>query len=318
MEGIIDFTLQDGNSMCILPNKDMATISLNRELRLWNMDTQVNYTALKQKNYSCKKILKLSDQRSIVVCKDTSLMIYSADFKSVYVLQSTNNDPVNVYVLLDDIIVIIDHRYREINLFDPHILQHKVTLRDNTYYRILTIFILPDGRLITGSDSTLKMWNLSTHECEKVFEGHKGYINDAKLLPSGKIITASTDTTLKIWNLEGICEFTLTGHTKEVNNVRIIQGKIYSSSADYTIRVWSVDGVCEMILNGHTKLILQVKKLPDGRLISSSYDKTMRLWNLQTGICERVIPTTHYVYHLLIHPSGRIITRTGTNIQVWK
>jgi WD40 repeat protein len=38
---------------------------------------------------------------------------------------------------------------------------------------VLSIAVLPDGRIVSGSgDNTLRIWNSTSGECEVVLEGH--------------------------------------------------------------------------------------------------------------------------------------------------
>jgi WD40 repeat protein len=54
--------------------------------------------------------------------------------------------------------------------------------------------------------------------------------------------------------LEGICLFTLEGHTRPVTALAVmLDGKLASGSHDKTIRVWE-GGTCLMELKGHTGL----------------------------------------------------------------
>ena len=71
------------------------------------------------------------------------------------------------------------------------------------------------GMLASGSfDKTIKLWNISTKQCEKTLEGHTknvwcvAFNHDSKLLAS-----VSEDRTIKLWDISTMnCIKTLTRH----------------------------------------------------------------------------------------------------------
>jgi WD40 repeat protein len=70
--------------------------------------------------------------------------------------------------------------------------------------RIGCIKLLPDGRIISGSNGILKIWNTSSrydtpYICDLSLEGHKSYVNDVIILSDGRIVSCSDDQTIKIW-----------------------------------------------------------------------------------------------------------------------
>lgn len=314
-EGKIAFTIEEKDiikSITLLPDKRIASVSNDKSVRIWNLTTQVQDLTFKSKNTPITKFICFPDGRFLISSYNDLLLIFDKNFCLEKIIDSVNNTFKRLFILCDNTISITS---KNIELFNPD-TRESIILQDNPDCFIGIIHLLPNGKLLSGSDNKLKIWNLKTKECEKIFTGHTGYIQQIQFLSSGKIVSASSDKTLRIWNLEGICEAILRGHNKIVYQVKVFNGKIFSISADYTIRVWNFAGICELILKGHQKLILQIQLLPDNRLISSSYDKTMRVWNLETGLCEEIIFTTDYIRRLII--DNQIITRSGNNISVWK
>ena len=56
--------------------------------------------------------------------------------------------------------------------------------------------------MVRGSaDHTLRLWNLVTKECVKVFNGHTNVVLCIAVLPDGRLISGSKIRTLRIWNL---------------------------------------------------------------------------------------------------------------------
>ena len=88
----------------------------------------------------------------------------------------------------------------------------------------------------------------------------------------------------------GLCERTLSGHTKWVSCASMFMGsdgdpRIVSGSWDNTLKVWSAEsGLCERTLSGHTDWVncVAVFMGSDGnpRLVSGSHDYTLKVWIL--------------------------------------
>ena len=72
---------------------------------------------------------------------------------------------------------------------------------DNIGQEIEVLQLLPDGRLISGStDTTLRIWNWHTGECELILEGNDS-VSKLILLSSGKLAVGYFNG-IKIWNLD--------------------------------------------------------------------------------------------------------------------
>lgn len=123
---------------------------------------------------------------------------------------------------------------------------------------VMSLASTPDGRVISGSggyDCNVRVWNLQTATCEKVLDGHGGWVQAVAVTPGGKAVSASRDFTLRVWNYE--------------------------------------TGSCDMVLRGHENYVNALAQLPGERIVSADGGGTIRIWNLSTGLCERVIVTGH-------------------------
>ena len=58
---------------------------------------------------------------------------------------------------------------------------------------------LADGRVVSGSYKTLKMWNVNTGVCEMTLEGHSDGVECLVQLADGRVVSGSRDKTLKVW-----------------------------------------------------------------------------------------------------------------------
>ncbi|WP_338071761.1 hypothetical protein, partial [Bathymodiolus thermophilus thioautotrophic gill symbiont] len=74
--------------------------------------------------------------------------------------------------------------------------------------------------------------------------GHAGAIQSANFSPDGQtIISASWDNTFKLWNLNGQCLHTFTGHPGiQSANFSPDGQTIISTSHDNTLKLWNLNG----------------------------------------------------------------------------
>ncbi|XP_025421198.1 proteasomal ATPase-associated factor 1-like isoform X2 [Sipha flava] len=102
------------------------------------------------------------------------------------------------------------------------------------------------NQCVTASDSVLKIWNSLDYEKEKeiTMTGHYGDIYCCRWFPSVKVVlSCGADLRIKIWSADtGECAATLTGHTKAVTDLAIVdRGRnIISVSKDGTAKLWHV------------------------------------------------------------------------------
>ncbi|MGD0885241.1 MAG: protein kinase [Thermodesulfovibrionales bacterium] len=180
--------------------------------------------------------------------------------------------------------------------------------------------ISPDGgSALSGSyDKTLRLWDIETGECLRVFEGHARGILSVAISPDGRsALSGSYDKTLRLWDIEtGECLRVFEGHTSYVYSVAISPGggSALSGSGDKTLRLWDIEtGECLRVFEGHIDDVYSVAISPDGgSVLSGSYDKTLRLWDIETGECLRVFEgSTCDVNSVAISPDGQYALSGG-------
>ncbi|MBK2026696.1 hypothetical protein IB642_03560, partial [Allofrancisella guangzhouensis] len=105
-------------------------------------------------------------------------------------------------------------------------------------------------------------------------KGHKSWINALKTLPDGRLVSSSIDSIriwdltnptkpIVLEHLirgESFCELEL-----------LPDGRLVSGSHGGNIRVWDLTNPANhIVLRGHTDRVCALKSLPDGRLVSGS------------------------------------------------
>ena len=154
----------------------------------------------------------------------------------------------------------------------------------------------PDSRraLTGGRDKTVRLWDLETGHCLRLFEGHTkpvecvAWSNDRC-----SALSAADDHTVRLWDVNtGLCLRILEGHTEQVWSVAWSRDQRYacSGSCDHSVRLWNVEmGSCVGVLEGHTDTVTSAEWNADqSRVLSSSEDNTVRLWDVETHQCLRI------------------------------
>jgi WD40 repeat protein/serine/threonine protein kinase len=163
---------------------------------------------------------------------------------------------------------------------------------------VRSVSLSADGKYaLSGSygDDTPKLWNVSTGQCIRTFEGHSDSVTSVSLSADGKYaLSGSRDNTLKLWDIKsGLCMRTFTGHYNQVQSVCLSADERYalSGSWDNMLKLWDVStGQCLRTFAGHSGLVRYVSFSADGRYaLSGSYDKTLKLWDVSTGQCLRTM-----------------------------
>lgn len=118
------------------------------------------------------------------------------------------------------------------------------------------IAVSSDGQfcLSASSDSTLRLWNLTTGQTEKRFIGHqKDVLSVAFSADNRQIVSGSRDKTIKLWNTLGECKYTITDkcHDGWVSCVRFspsnTQPLLVSCGWDKLVKIWTLT-TCTLLL----------------------------------------------------------------------
>jgi APAF-1 helical domain/WD domain, G-beta repeat len=149
---------------------------------------------------------------------------------------------------------------------------------------VTALAVLPDGRVVSGSqDQTLRVWDVDSG-ASRVLEGHTDQVTALAVLPDGRVVSGSCDHTLRVWDVDSDASRALEGHKSWVWALAVLpDGRVVSGSCDHTLRVWDVDSDASRVLEGHRGWVWALAVLPDGRVVSGSEDWAVILWDLETA-----------------------------------
>jgi len=180
------------------------------------------------------------------------------------------------------------------------------------------VSISPDGiHLATTSDSTVRLWDISTGKGLATLSGHRKPVTSLTFSPDGtRLATASEDGAVRLWQVpSGEPITTLTGHTGLVTDLAFSPDgtRLATASKDGTVRLWSMSsGDPIATLTGYVDAVVFT---PDGsRLATAGSDGTTRLWDVPSG--EPITTLTGHtglVTDLAFSPDGTRLATASTD-----
>jgi WD40 repeat protein len=75
---------------------------------------------------------------------------------------------------------------------------------------VSSVAFSPDGHFVlSGSfDKTVRLWDVATGKCLRIFEGHADNVSSAAFSPDGRfVLSCSKDKTLKLWEIDWEYEY---------------------------------------------------------------------------------------------------------------
>lgn len=178
---------------------------------------------------------------------------------------------------------------------------------------------------LSGSDDTIKLWEIATGKCLHTFEGHTDSVVSVCFSSDSQfILSGSVDKTLKLWDvITGKCLHTFEGHTDIVNSVFLSPDGRFalSGSLDKTVKFWMLDWELEekaptdwdegASIHLENFLILHTPYAAD---LPENYQPiqeeiTLRLTHRGTPICseenfQKLLNTLGYVGYGWLKPEG--------------
>ena len=241
----------------------VATCSNDLSLKIWS---PFNWTLIKTFQHSSGVYdMEWLDEDTLASCGyvDYTIKIWSLSSGQTK-LTITTTSYVYSLKLLKNKIHLAAGCSSDINIYNIDDGSLVSTLQGHTN-NINDLVQISDSDLLasSSSDSTVRIWNLTTNTCKFILIGDINGVYALKQISSDLIASGSYQE-IKVWNIkDGTLIRTLLGHTSYV--------------------YWSLD----LINNGQT-------------LVSGSYDQTIKTWDWRTGQCLSTVQTNSYIFSLTV------------------
>ena len=186
----------------------------------------------------------------------------------------------------------------------------------------------PDNELIvsTGSDSTIRIWNIDKGEEIYSFRGQNNRIRfTSSNIYENLLLTSDIVNNLNRWDIEsGKLIQKYIGHRGEIYESSFSSnGKlVLTASADSTVRIWDTNtGKSLQVLIGHKSAVHQAVFISNDTLVlTSSMDGTARIWETATGK-EIILLTGHkgYIRQALVSSNKKFLLTYGNDqtARIW-
>lgn len=201
-----------------------------------------------------------------------------------------------------------------LSLWDLASTAPKRTFATDLDESVLAVAVLPDGRIVTGSDG-LPLRNTS-----------------------GRVKSASFSKVLRVWQpATGVCDAVLEGHTSRVMHLLVLRARqiLVSGSDDCSLCVWDLHALRAgaqvaplQVLGGagrHTRCISGITPMPDGtHIVSASYDGTLGVWEpgaTSEPICflsDADAPSALMTCVIVLPDGGVVSGATDGWMRVWR
>jgi len=167
--------------------------------------------------------------------------------------------------------------------------------------------VTPEGYVVSGSsDSTVKVWDLTTRKCVHTFEGHDENVH-AITAVGQRIFSGSADSKIKVWDLTSKRLLkTLEGHTAIVCRLATDERRLFSGSYKQ-IRVWNLTTYeCEHTIQDPNHWV-RAMTVFQGQLFSGTYN-SITAYDLETLLPTKLLAAeggSVYALTAMQRPSGQ-------------
>jgi F-box/WD-40 domain protein MET30 len=297
------FTGHTNGVMCLqFCDNILATGSYDATIKIWNIETGKEIRTLRGHTMGIR-CLQFDDTKLISGSLDKTLKIWNWRTGECLSTHKGHSDGV-ISLHFDSSILVsgsVDKTAKVWNFQD----RSTFTLRGHTDWVNSVRIDSPSRTVFTASDDlTVRLWDLDTQKCIRIFEGHTGQVQQVLPLPhefdledeemDRSVEDSSTPNSSQEQYFPHPPSYEASSHVSARYHETFGSADrpsppkyILTSGLDSTIRLWEVaTGRCIRTLFGHVEGVwaLGADTL---RVVSGAEDRMVKVWDPRTGKCDR-------------------------------
>ncbi len=192
---------------------------------------------------------------------------------------------------------------------------------------ILSIAISPDDKtLATGSDGSVKLWDMQTGEVTRTLGGIDGRVGSLAFSKDGARLVTGGGTTLRIWDVAAatVLKTIEHAHDKEILELAMApDGKTFVTVArDGKAKTWDFESGRELRAVVHGSSIFSVAISPDSaHFVTGAADGTVKTWALASGILVQTVPAQRATINAIAYsPDGAMVATASDDhtVKGWR
>ena len=184
---------------------------------------------------------------------------------------------------------------------------------------ILALAISPDDKtLATGSDGSVKLWDVQSGEALRTLGGIDGRVGSLAFAKDGTQLVTGSATTLRVWDVAKGTQLRAIekAHGSDILDMAMApDGKtFFTASKDGNVKAWDFESGREQRVFAHGSPCYAVAVSPDGRwLATGAADGSLKRWNLATGdLAQTSKEHTKTIDSIAFSPDGALLA-TGSD-----
>ena len=305
--------------------KTIATGSIDRTVRLWEVATATLIHTLKGHNSHVPSVTFSPDGKTIAsASRDGTVRLWDVATATLkHTLTEHTDDVWSVAFSPDGKLLASGSEDNTVRLWDVATATLKYTLTEHTDYAHSVVFS-PDGKTIAiGSIQKVTLYDVTKATLKHTLTGHRYAVLSVAFSPDGNTIASGgADYTVRLWDANTAThKHTLTGYTYQVDSVAFNpDGKTIATASGVDASLWDVETATHIhSLPGHTSVGSNVTFSPDGKTIASANWTEVNLWDVETATHKYSLPEhRQYVYSVAFSPDGETIATGGYgHVSLW-
>lgn len=178
----------------------------------------------------------------------------------------------------------------------------------------------PEGRLLAYGDKTSRLFDSTTGDLVREFDGHGSWVIDARFTPDGRrLVTASVDGTARVWDVPSGREVAHLRHGDGVYRAALNpSGDVVATAAGTSMRLFRL-AEQQLLPTDTTDWMLDALYLPDGRTVAAAgQDHQVTIWDVESGdVVARLKGPPVPIQRIDVDRSGTYVSAATEDGTVW-